>query len=48
MNSYTIAVTYIVKIEAPDDETAVIEAMEKIEMGWRYETKVEIKSKCHD
>ena len=45
MNSYTIAVTHIVKVEAQDDETAIIEAMEKIEMGWRYETKVEIKER---
>jgi hypothetical protein len=44
MNSYTIAVTYIVKVEAPDDETAVIEAMEKVKSD-RHQVNVEIKSR---
>jgi hypothetical protein len=44
MNSYTIAVTYIVEVEAPDDETAVVEAMEKVESD-QHQVNVEIKSR---
>jgi putative lipoic acid-binding regulatory protein len=45
MNTYTIAVTYVVQVQAPDNETAILEAMEKTEKGEYLDLEVEIKGR---
>lgn len=40
MSTYTISVTYTVKVKAPDDETAVIEALVLAENNLEPKVKI--------